>query len=99
MVRTKKRIDYETVKRLSFTVVAYDSGIPQKSATAYVTVNVININDMDPVFSEVYLFFNLCSHKGPSLGSAWPISCYLCHFTSFLRLYKKTEIMTVIFSE
>jgi len=52
VVRTKKRIDYEAVKRLNFTVVAYDSGIPQKSATAYVTVNVININDMDPVFSE-----------------------------------------------
>ncbi|GFG39325.1 hypothetical protein Cfor_05830, partial [Coptotermes formosanus] len=52
VVRTKKRIDYETVKRLNFTVVAYDSGIPQKSATAYVTVNVININDMHPVFSE-----------------------------------------------
>jgi hypothetical protein len=53
VVRTKKRIDYETVKKLNFTVVAYDSGVPQKSATAYVTVNIININDMDPVFNEV----------------------------------------------
>ncbi|XP_021925581.1 cadherin-87A isoform X2 [Zootermopsis nevadensis] len=52
VVRTRKRIDYETVKIINFTVVAYDSGIPQKSATAYVSVNVININDMDPVFSE-----------------------------------------------
>ncbi|PNF35261.1 hypothetical protein B7P43_G04794, partial [Cryptotermes secundus] len=52
VVRTKKRIDYEAVKKLNFTVVAYDSGIPQKSATAYVTVNIININDMDPVFNE-----------------------------------------------
>lgn len=73
MVRTKKRIDYEAVKRLNFTVVAYDSGIPQKSATAYVTVNVININDMDPVFSEVCLLFNSCSHKRSSMGCAWPI--------------------------
>ena len=73
MVRTKKRIDYEAVKRLNFTVVAYDLGIPQKSATAYVTVNVININDMDPVFSEVCLLFNSCSYKRPSMGYAWPI--------------------------
>lgn len=73
VVRTKKRIDYEAVKRLNFTVVAYDSGIPQKSATAYVTVNVININDMDPVFSEVCLLFNSFSHTGPSVGYAWPI--------------------------
>jgi len=58
VVRTKKRIDYETVKRINFTVVAYDSGIPQKSAIAYVTVNVTNVNDMDPVFSEVCFFFS-----------------------------------------
>jgi hypothetical protein len=73
VVRTKKRIDYEDVKRLNFTVVAYDSGIPQKSATAYVTVNVININDMDPVFSEVCLLFNSYSHNKPSMRYAWPI--------------------------
>ncbi|KAJ4434750.1 hypothetical protein ANN_23319, partial [Periplaneta americana] len=51
VVRTKKRIDYESVKRINFTVIAYDSGVPQKSATADVSVNVLNINDMDPVFS------------------------------------------------
>ncbi|XP_067010919.2 cadherin-87A [Anabrus simplex] len=51
-VRTKKRVDYEQVKSLNFTVVAYDSGEPQKSATADVTVNIININDMNPVFSQ-----------------------------------------------
>jgi hypothetical protein len=96
VVRTKKRIDYETVNRLTFTVVAYDSGIPQKSATAYVTVNVININDMDPVFSEVYLLFNLCYHKGPSVGYAWPISCHPCHL--FPLLYKKIEVVVIILS-
>jgi hypothetical protein len=61
VVRTKKRIDYESVKVINFTVVAYDSGIPQKSATAYVTVNVLNINDMDPVFSEVCCFYLIVS--------------------------------------
>lgn len=51
-VRTKKRVDYETTKSLNFTIIAYDSGEPQKSASADVTVNIININDMDPVFSK-----------------------------------------------
>ncbi|KAK7790843.1 hypothetical protein R5R35_010718 [Gryllus longicercus] len=51
-VRTKKPADYETMKSLNFTVVAYDSGEPQKSASADVTVNIININDMDPVFTQ-----------------------------------------------
>jgi len=73
VVRTKKRIDYEVMQRLNFTVVAYDSGIPQKSATAYVTVNVININDMDPVFSEVCLLFTSCSHNRPSMRYTWSI--------------------------
>nr|CAD7573732.1 unnamed protein product [Timema californicum] len=52
VVRTKKRIDYEKMKTLNFTIVAYDSGKPQKSASADVTVNIINVNDMDPVFSQ-----------------------------------------------
>ncbi|PSN52632.1 hypothetical protein C0J52_14597, partial [Blattella germanica] len=34
VVRTRKRIDFEKVKTINFTVVAYDSGVPQKSATA-----------------------------------------------------------------
>lgn len=72
------------MKRLNFTVVAYDSGIPQKSAIAYVTVNVININDMDPVFSEVCPFFNSCSHKRPSVGYAWPIIILRLLIISFI---------------
>ncbi|XP_046393425.1 cadherin-87A-like [Ischnura elegans] len=52
IVKTKKRIDYEEVKTLNFSVIAYDSGVPQFSATANVLVNVVNVNDMDPVFSE-----------------------------------------------
>lgn len=53
MVKTKRRIDYEQVKNINFTIVAYDSGIPQLSATADVLVNVININDMDPIFEHI----------------------------------------------
>ncbi|XP_071455526.1 cadherin-87A [Hetaerina americana] len=52
IVKTKERIDYEKVKKLNFSVIAYDSGVPQFSAVANVLVNVVNINDVDPVFSE-----------------------------------------------
>lgn len=33
-------------------MVAYDTGVPQLSTTAGVTVNVVNINDEAPVFDE-----------------------------------------------
>ncbi|KAJ1523428.1 hypothetical protein ONE63_001290 [Megalurothrips usitatus] len=52
VVRTTRRIDFEENNTLNFTVVAYDSGAPPLSSTADVTVNVININDMDPVFAQ-----------------------------------------------
>jgi hypothetical protein len=97
VVRTKKRIDYEAVKRLNFTVVAYDSGIPQKSATAYVTVNVKNINDMDPVFSEVCLLFNSRSYKRPSMGCAWPVVISSLSIIPSI-VQEKIEVMVIIFS-
>lgn len=37
---------------MEFTVVAYDSGVPQLSAAAKVTVTVINVNDQDPKFEK-----------------------------------------------
>ncbi|XP_073989842.1 cadherin 87A [Rhodnius prolixus] len=52
VVTTKVRLDYEKTPKLSFNIVAYDSGVPQLSSTARVIVNVININDMDPVFTQ-----------------------------------------------
>jgi hypothetical protein len=38
---------------LNFTVVAWDSGQPPLSASAEVNVQVTNINDEDPIFSQV----------------------------------------------
>lgn len=52
IVRIKKRVDYERDKTFNFTIIAYDSGVPQLSATANVNVTVENLNDMDPVFTE-----------------------------------------------
>lgn len=51
-MRSIQKIDYERVHQINFTIVAYDTGVPQLSATALVTVNVVNINDEDPVFDE-----------------------------------------------
>lgn len=52
IVRTSQVIDYEETKQLEFTVIAYDSGVPQLTATAKVTVTVINVNDQDPRFER-----------------------------------------------
>ncbi|XP_053682239.1 cadherin-87A [Sabethes cyaneus] len=50
LIRSKARIDYEQVSMINFNVVVVDTGIPQLSSTAEVTVDVINANDNDPVF-------------------------------------------------
>lgn len=53
MVTTTQRLDYESTPQLNFTVIAYDSGAPQFSAEAHVTVNLVNVNDKDPIFDQV----------------------------------------------
>lgn len=52
IVQIKKEIDFEKTRSLNFTIVAYDTGVPQLNATATVMVKVININDNDPIFSS-----------------------------------------------
>ncbi|XP_024937586.1 cadherin-87A isoform X2 [Cephus cinctus] len=52
IVRTSQVIDYEETKQLEFTVVAYDSGVPQLSSSAKVTLTVINVNDQSPQFER-----------------------------------------------
>lgn len=51
IIQIKKEIDYEITDSINFTIVAFDSGIPQLNASATVFVNVINLNDNDPIFS------------------------------------------------
>lgn len=52
VVTTKTRIDYESLQASNFSVIAFDTGIPQLSAVALVFVNILNINDNDPVFNQ-----------------------------------------------
>ncbi|XP_063893828.1 cadherin-87A [Helicoverpa armigera] len=50
VVKTAQRLDYEKLHSINFTLVAYDSGVPQLSTSAGVTVLLRNVNDEDPVF-------------------------------------------------
>ena len=43
----------ESGKRLTFDVVVFDAGVPQKSASALVVANIINLNDEAPKFDKV----------------------------------------------
>lgn len=52
IIRTSQVIDFEETKQLEFSIVAYDTGIPQLSSTALVTLTVLNINDEDPKFEK-----------------------------------------------
>ncbi|XP_038218379.1 cadherin-87A-like [Zerene cesonia] len=52
VVKIIKRIDYETTHSINFTLVASDSGVPQLSAAAGVYVQVLNVNDEEPVFQR-----------------------------------------------
>ncbi|KAH9361521.1 hypothetical protein HPB48_001377 [Haemaphysalis longicornis] len=52
VVTIHRRVDYEQVQELQFSVVVRDTGVPQLSAVALVTATVTNINDNDPTFSQ-----------------------------------------------
>ncbi|KAG5879259.1 hypothetical protein JTB14_012529 [Gonioctena quinquepunctata] len=52
IVQLKKKIDYEKTKELNFSVVAFDTGVPQLNASAIVYVKVVNLNDNDPIFTQ-----------------------------------------------
>lgn len=67
IVRTSQVIDYEETKQLEFTVVADDSGVPQLSTTAKVTVTVINVNDQDPKFEKE--FYNASVKENSPAGT------------------------------
>lgn len=51
LIRSTARIDYERVKVVPLTATVRDSGIPQLSATAQLSVEVINLNDNRPHFN------------------------------------------------
>ena len=50
-------LDYESQPSLNFTVIASDSGSPQRSSEEQVYVTVLNVNDNVPQFSETFYEF------------------------------------------
>jgi hypothetical protein len=47
-------IDFEQLeqKRLTFDLIVKDAGVPQKTASAIVIVNIENVNDKSPIFEQ-----------------------------------------------
>ncbi|CAH1176398.1 unnamed protein product [Phaedon cochleariae] len=52
IVQLKKKIDYETIRELNFTILAFDTGFPQLNASATILVKITNLNDNDPTFTQ-----------------------------------------------
>ena len=50
----KQVLDFEEFKekRLTFDLLVFDAGIPEKSADAVVIVNINNVNDQSPIFDQ-----------------------------------------------
>ena len=53
VVTVKRPIDYETDESLVLVVAAGDDGEPPLSATATVSVQVLNVNDESPMFQNI----------------------------------------------
>ncbi|XP_041988772.1 cadherin-87A [Aricia agestis] len=65
VVKIAQRIDYESIHAINFTLVAYDSGVPQRRATAAVLVDVTNVNDETPHFQLPQYEAELPEHSPP----------------------------------
>lgn len=63
VIRTKARIDYESVQQFRLNAIVTDTGIPQLSSTAELLIDVINTNDNDPYFKVSEYNFNLLENS------------------------------------
>ncbi|EDW97645.1 cadherin-87A [Drosophila yakuba] len=63
MIYTIARLDYEAVKEVKFQVTVSDTGVPALTATADVVVDIINLNDNDPKFSQADYYFNVTENS------------------------------------
>ncbi|XP_017083648.2 LOW QUALITY PROTEIN: cadherin-87A [Drosophila eugracilis] len=63
VIYTIARLDYEAVKEVKFQVTVSDTGVPALTATADVVVDIINLNDNDPKFSQSDYYFNVTENS------------------------------------
>jgi protocadherin Fat 4 len=52
LITLKGHLDREASDKISFTVIARDLGDPQMSALTTVTLNILDLNDNNPIFSQ-----------------------------------------------
>jgi len=64
-VRVKNQLDREEVQRYQFHVAAADKGVPSKTGTATVVVNVLDRNDNDPKFMLSGYSFSVIENMTP----------------------------------
>lgn len=71
MIRTKARIDYESIKQIHLSAYVTDTGVPQLTSTAEIIIDIINTNDNDPVFNATAYTLNVPenSAKGTIVGA------------------------------
>lgn len=65
-VVANRTVDYEEVQWLNFTVRASDNGSPRRSAEIPVYLQIVDINDNNPLFTQ------------PSYQVSWAASYTLC---------------------
>lgn len=70
VIKTKARIDYESIKQIYVNAYVTDTGIPQMTSTAEIIVEIVNMNDNEPVFSLPEYRFTVAenSPKGNFIG-------------------------------
>ena len=59
-------LDYETVQSFTFTVVASDGGRISRSSTAVILIQVLNVNEDSPSFTQIQYSGSVC--EGAPLG-------------------------------
>lgn len=70
IITTKARIDYESIKQIYVNAYVTDTGIPQMTSTAEIIVDIVNMNDNEPIFSLPVYRFTVAenSPKGTFIG-------------------------------
>jgi len=69
-VKNNKRLDYEQIRQLNFKILATELGINKLTASADVTVNLLDVNDNKPQFSNTSYEFEIQENQpaGVSIG-------------------------------
>ncbi len=68
IIRAAMILDYEMVEMIQFSVVAFDQGMPSRSATAIITVRVEDQNDNPPMFALREYSFHIFENRSPIMN-------------------------------